>query len=148
MLQSAGLNDNWPEGRGVFHNADKTLLIWIGEEDHIRIISMQRGHDIAAVFERLSKACEHIQSSSGKTFMHDEHLGYVSCCPTNLGTGLRGSVHLSLPRLKNDKTLFSDISGKYMMQIRGIHGEHVEVKEGIFDISNKIKIGRSENELV
>lgn len=57
FLEACGLNREWPEGRGIFHNDDKTFLVWVNEEDQLRIISMQQGADIAAVFERLSRAC-------------------------------------------------------------------------------------------
>merc|ERR1711918_16832 len=50
-LQSAGLERDWPEARGIFHNEDKTFLVWVNEEDQLRIISMQAGSDIGAVFK-------------------------------------------------------------------------------------------------
>jgi hypothetical protein len=50
FLESCGLNRDWPEGRGIFHNADKTFLTWVNEEDQFRIISMEKGADIGAVF--------------------------------------------------------------------------------------------------
>merc|ERR1712167_363762 len=69
-------------------------------------------------------------------------------CPTNLGTAMRGSVHIKLPKLMKNKTLFNEIADKYYVQIRGIHGEHTETDDGVFDISNKRRLGRSEKELV
>lgn len=54
FLQAASLNRDWPSGRGIFHNDDKTFLIWVNEEDQLRIISMQQGSNIGEVFERLS----------------------------------------------------------------------------------------------
>merc|ERR1711957_545046 len=80
-LESCGLEREWPEARGIFHNDAKTFLVWVNEEDQLRIISMQMGSNIRQVFERLSVA-------SAK-FQNDEHLGYISTCPTNLGTGMR-----------------------------------------------------------
>ena len=56
FLESCGLNRDWPAGRGIFHNKEKTFLIWVNEEDQLRIISMQKGADIGAVFKRLSVA--------------------------------------------------------------------------------------------
>jgi arginine kinase len=69
--------------------------VWVNEEDQLRIISMQPGADVIAVFNRLSSAVAHIEKAS--KFAHDDHLGYITTCPTNLGTGLRGSVHAHLP---------------------------------------------------
>ncbi len=61
FLDSAGLNRDWPSGRGIFHNKDKTFLTWVNEEDQLRIISMQKGPDILAVFTRLSVAASEIE---------------------------------------------------------------------------------------
>lgn len=97
FLEACGLNRDWPAGRGIFHNNEKTFLVWINEEDQLRIISMQKGADILAVFTRLSKAAAEIEKVA--EFAHDDHLGYITSCPTNLGTALRASVHIKLPLL-------------------------------------------------
>ena len=81
-------------------------------------------------------------------FAHDDHLGYITSCPTNLGTALRGSVHIKLPKLSQKKEQFQAIADKYYVQIRGIHGEHSESDDGVFDISNRRRLGRSEKQLV
>ena len=60
FLESAGINRDWPVGRGIFHNDQKTFLVWTHEEDVLRIISMQPGGDIAEVFNRLSTALDHL----------------------------------------------------------------------------------------
>lgn len=146
FLAAANLNRDWPSGRGIFHNDAKTFLVWVNEEDQLRIISMQPGAGIAEVFERLSRAAAHIETVA--KFAHDEHLGYITSCPTNLGTALRASVHIKLPFLMNNKEKFNAIADKYYVQIRGIHGEHTETNDGIFDISNRRRLGRSERELV
>lgn len=96
-LESSGLERDWPEGRGIFHNDEKTFLVWVNEEDQLRIISMQPGSDIRQVFERLARAANEIEKVA--KFAHDDHLGYITSCPTNLGTGLRASVHIKLPKL-------------------------------------------------
>jgi len=142
FLESAGLNRDWPAGRGIFHNTAKTFLVWINEEDQLRIISMQKGGDIKVVFDRLTKAIKALEAKMN--FMQDERLGYISSCPTNLGTAMRASVHIKLPKLALDKTLFETITQKYHLQIRGIHGEHSASEAGIFDISNKRRLGITE----
>ena len=120
--------------------------MWVNEEDQLRIISMQKGPDILAVFERLCRAASEIEKVA--KFAHDSHLGYITSCPTNLGTALRASVHIKLPKLGQNKDKFNAIADKYYVQIRGIHGEHTETDDGIFDISNKRRLGRSEAQLV
>ena len=111
FLEACGLNRDWPDGRGIFHNNEKTFLVWVNEEDQLRIISMQPGADLVAVFTRLSKACTHIEKVV--KFAHDEHLGYITSCPTNLGTALRASVHIHLPHLGELKEEFKAIADKY-----------------------------------
>jgi len=107
---------------------------------------MQQGADILAVFTRLSKAVAIIEKHA--KFAHDDHLGYITSCPTNLGTALRASVHIKLPNLGKHKEEFNKIADQYYVQIRGIHGEHTETDDGVFDISNKRRLGRSEVDLV
>jgi len=97
FLDACGLNRDWPSGRGIFHNDAKTFLVWVNEEDQLRIISMQKGSGIREVFDRLSRAAAAIEKIA--KFAHDEHLGYITSCPTNLGTALRASVHIRLPEL-------------------------------------------------
>jgi len=146
FLDAAGLNRDWPEGRGIFHNQDKTFLVWVNEEDQLRIISMQQGGDIETVFRRLLTAVAEIEKSV--SFMFDSRLGYLTSCPTNLGTAMRASVHIRLPMLANDMTSFKNIADSYHLQIRGIDGEHSESKSGIFDISNKRRLGVTEVDCV
>jgi len=144
-LQSCGLEREWPEARGIFHNDAKTFLVWVNEEDQLRIISMQKGSNIRQVFERLSVASAKIEAIA--KFQNDSHLGYISTCPTNLGTGMRASVHIKLPKLQKNQKQFEAIADKYFVQIRGAHGEHTETDDGVFDISNLRRLGRNEVQL-
>jgi len=82
------------------------------------------------------------------SFAHSDKLGYITSCPTNLGTALRASVHIHLPYLGLEKAFFERIADKYNVQIRGAHGEHTETDDHIYDISNKRRLGLSEVELV
>lgn len=104
FLDACGVYRNWPDNRGIFHNGDKTFLVWVNEEDHLRIISMQDGSNIRQVFERLMKALERFENVA--KFAYDDHLGYITSCPTNLGTAMRASVHLKLPLLGKNKAEF------------------------------------------
>jgi arginine kinase len=91
-LEASGFNNDWPSGRGVFVNDEKTLLIWLNEEDQVKIISMQDGSDIQEVLNRLKSADKTIESSIEYDF--DDKLGYLTACPTNLGTTMRLSLHV------------------------------------------------------
>ncbi len=146
FMQAAGLNRDWPEGRGIYHNDEKTFLVWINEEDQLRIISMQRGGDIQQVFTRLTNALSAIGDKL--EFMFDKRLGYVGSCPTNLGTAMRASVHIKLPRLAKNIDSLNAIAAKHQLQIRGIHGEHSDSPDAVFDISNRRRLGITEVECV
>merc|ERR1711934_1050459 len=147
FLESCNLNRDWPSGRGIFHNDAKTFLVWVNEEDQLRIISMQQDAGIVEVFDRLCRAVAHFETTD-ITFAHDEHLGYITSCPTNLGTAMRASVHINLPKLMAKKEKFNEVADTYEVQIRGIHGEHTETDDGVFDISNRRRLGKSEKQLV
>ncbi len=86
--------------------------------------------------------------SGSLSFLYDNHLGYITSCPTNLGTALRASVHIKLPNLANDMKMFKQLTDEHFLQIRGIHGEHSESNDAIFDISNKRRLGITEVELI
>lgn len=146
FLEAAGLNRDWPEGRGIYHNDEKTFLVWVNEEDQLRIISMQMGGDIKVVFSRLCTAIAEIENKV--KFSYTDHLGYLTSCPTNLGTAMRASVHIRLPKLAQDMSAFKKITDQHYLQIRGIHGEHSESEGGVYDISNRRRLGVTEVECV
>merc|ERR1712109_309025 len=136
----------FPEGTKSALSRNLTKAIWDKYKDQLRIISMHEGADIGAVFERLSRAAAGIETRA--QFAHNSHLGYITSCPTNLGTALRASVHICLKNLMKDWDKFQAIADQYNVQIRGSRGEHSDTSDGIFDISNKRRLGRSEMDLV
>lgn len=154
VLANCGAARDWPDARGIFHNADKSFLVWVNEEDHMRCISMQDGGNVKEVFERWANAINSVEktlNSAGYTYAHDEHLGYITTCPSNVGTGLRASVMLKLPKLykKLGVHALEDLADSMGLQARGGRGEHSPPgPNGEFDISNKGRIGASEVELV
>uniref|UniRef100_A0A2C9JC99 Arginine kinase n=1 Tax=Biomphalaria glabrata TaxID=6526 RepID=A0A2C9JC99_BIOGL len=81
--------------------------------------------------------------SSGLSFAKREGLGYLTFCPSNLGTTLRASVHIKIPKLSQTPD-FKAFCDKYNIQARGIHGEHTESVGGVYDISNKRRLGLTE----
>ncbi|KAK0406494.1 hypothetical protein QR680_018607 [Steinernema hermaphroditum] len=144
-LQQANACNFWPQGRGIFHNNNKTFLIWVNEEDHMRIISMQEGSDVGAVLDRLVRGIKAVESKV--PFSRDDRLGWLTFCPTNLGSTVRASVHIKLPLVSARKD-FKQICDKLNLQVRGIHGEHSESEGGVYDISNKARLGISEYQAV
>merc|ERR1711997_1011965 len=142
FLASAGINQFWPNGRGIFYNDKKTFLVWINEEDQLRIISMENGANIKSVLGRLEKAVTAINEKL--EFAFNEQLGYLTACPTNIGCGERASVHIKVPLTSQNKKVFDEIATKNNLQIRGVDGEHSESKGGIYDVSNKRRLGITE----
>lgn len=152
LLIASGMARDWPDGRGCFLNKDKTLIVWVNEEDHARIVSMQKGGNIDAVWRRFCNACNDIEKemkADGFEYMFSDHLGYILTCPSNFGTGIRAGVHIKIPLLsKHEK--FQGILDSMRLQKRGTGGVDTGAgnDDGWFDISNADRLGKSELELV
>ncbi|XP_037078928.1 arginine kinase [Pollicipes pollicipes] len=146
FLQAANACRFWPTGRGIYHNNNKTFLVWCNEEDHLRIISMQQGGDLGQVYRRLVTAANDIEKRV--PFSHHDRLGFLTFCPTNLGTTIRASVHIKVPKLAADKAKLEEVAAKYSLQVRGTRGEHTEAEGGVYDISNKRRMGLTEYQAV
>jgi creatine kinase len=95
---------DWPFGRGCYISADKGFIIWVGEEDHLRIMAMQKGTILNKVFDRLKAAIDMVENLIPGGCSKTPEFGVVTSCPTNMGTGMRASVHIPLPRLCADGT--------------------------------------------
>ncbi|XP_050976975.1 creatine kinase, mitochondrial 2a (sarcomeric) isoform X1 [Labeo rohita] len=150
LLTCAFMARDWPDARGIWHNNEKTFLIWINEEDHTRVISMEKGGNMKRVFERFCRGLKQVErliQERGWEFMWNERLGYVLTCPSNLGTGLRAGVHVRLPKLSKDPR-FNKILDNLRLQKRGTGGVDTAAVGDIFDISNLDRLGKSEVELV
>ncbi|XP_014678943.1 PREDICTED: creatine kinase M-type-like [Priapulus caudatus] len=150
LLTCAGMARDWPDARGIWHNDDKNFLVWVNEEDHSRVISMETGGNMKAVFNRFCEGLAKVESAiadAGHEFMWNEHLGYVLTCPSNLGTGLRAGVHVKLPLLSKQPA-FEALLDHLRLQKRGTGGVDTASTDGTFDISNLDRIGHSEVELV
>lgn len=141
FLEAVGANNDWPSGRGIFHTADKKFLVWVNEEDQLRIISMQNGGDVRAVFDRLARAVAAIEAKL--PFAKHPKYGAVTSCPTNLGTAMRASVHIKVPKLAA-AGLLEPLALQFGLSVRGTDGEHSASKGGVYDLSNKRRLGLSE----
>ncbi|NWS97336.1 KCRB kinase, partial [Mionectes macconnelli] len=150
LLLASGMARDWPDARGIWHNDNKTFLVWINEEDHLRVISMQKGGNMKEVFQRFCTGLTKIENlfkAKNYEFMWNPHLGYILTCPSNLGTGLRAGVHIKLPHLgKHEK--FGEVLKRLRLQKRGTGGVDTAAVGGVFDVSNADRLGFSEVELV
>merc|ERR1719361_1930414 len=153
FLKSAGGFRHWPDSRGIFLNDDqeKRFLIWVNEEDHLRLISMQMGGDLKGVYLRLINAIETMEKYNTEhklAFAEREGLGYLTFCPSNLGTTLRASVHIKVPELGKDESVLKALCEQHNLQARGVDGEHSASKGGVYDISNKRRLGLTEYQAI
>lgn len=127
---------------------DESVAIMINEEDHIRLQVMCEGFDLDKAYETASRIdClldEHLK------FAFTENLGYLTQCPTNLGTGMRASVMLHLPALQKSKAMrkISENLAKLGLTIRGAYGEGTEPVACMYQLSNQISLGISEKTAV
>uniref|UniRef100_A0A5F9C9F1 Creatine kinase B-type n=1 Tax=Oryctolagus cuniculus TaxID=9986 RepID=A0A5F9C9F1_RABIT len=128
----------------------KTFLVWINEEDHLRVISIQKGGNIKEVFTGFCNGLTQIETlfkSKNYEFMWNPHLGYILTCPSNLGTGLWAGAHIKLPHLGKHKK-FSEVLKRLQLQKRGTGGVDTAAVGGVFDVFNADSLGFSKVELV
>ncbi len=134
--------------RGLILSDDQRLSILVNEEDHFRIQAMKEGFDLDECLKAANEADDVIEAAVEYGF--DERLGYLTCCPTNVGTGLRASVMACLPGLKaagRIEALARSLS-KMGATIRGIFGEGSQSLGNIYQISNQVTLGLTEEETV
>lgn len=132
----------------LIENDGEQLYIMVLEEDHIRIQSIKSGFSLAEAYDAALKADRKLDSSL--RYAYDEKLGYLTHCPTNLGTGMRASVMMFLPALTyagGIRTLQSQL-GKIGLTIRGMSGEGSSADGCLYQISNQITLGTSEEEII
>jgi creatine kinase len=147
-LSAAGISADWPYGRGMYQSADGDFMVWVGEEDHLRVMAMRRGVVLNDLFDRLHSGLELLQNR-GLRFARDDTYGYVTSCPTNLGTGMRASLHLALPGLVSGG--MDDLKAQCRelgLSVRGAGGEHTAAGAGgIVDISPSARLMITEGEI-
>ena len=127
---------------------DEIVSIMINEEDHLRMQYIVGGLNLKKAYEEVDKIDNLLEEKL--EFVFDSNLGYLTACPTNAGTGLRASVMLHLPALNETKeieSVFNAVS-KIGMTIRGLYGEGSKGYGNIFQISNQITLGPSEEEII
>ena len=133
---------------GILLNDTEDISIMINEEDHLRIQVMKPGFNLDEALSDAIKVDEKI--SSKINYAYNDKYGFLTACPTNLGTGLRASVMLHLPALrltgKIEKVL--EVVNKVNLNVRGVYGEGTEAIGDLYQVSNKISLGVTEEEIV
>lgn len=118
----------------------------LNEEDHLRIQAIGSGLSLYDAYRMVDLFEQHLDEEL--EFVFDEQFGYVSSCPTNIGTGMRASVFLHLPGLVLTKEVEKILRGAMQigLAVRGIFGEGSDIKGNLFQISNQITLGQKEEE--
>ncbi len=132
----------------ILINEDENICIMINEEDHIRIQVFSSGLDLEHLLDLINEI--DLAMSSFVPYAFSEKYGYLTACPTNVGTGLRASVMVHLPGLTQSGNVNKvlEIVNNFGMNIRGIYGEGTDTKGDLYQISNKQSIGIHEKEII
>ena len=134
--------------RGVAIDAGEQVSLMINEEDHLRIQVMHSGFDLENAWNRIDEIDDRVEDKI--TFAFSSTLGYLTACPTNVGTGMRVSVMLHLPALvitRQIEKVFRSLQ-KISLAVRGLYGEGSQAMGDFYQISNQITLGRSEVDLI
>jgi protein arginine kinase len=135
-------------GAGVLVGRNQSLDLMINEEDHIRMQSLLPGMDLVEAFRIADQVDDQLQRHL--IMAYSPEWGFLTCCPSNLGTGLRASLLVHIPalvRTKKIETLLAELEGQGIL-IRGFYGEGSDAVGDIFQISNRVTLGRSELEII
>ncbi|HML90507.1 MAG TPA: protein arginine kinase [Methylomusa anaerophila] len=137
-----------PENRALIVRDDAGVSIMINEEDHLRLQCLKPGLDLEAALSQANTIDDIIDSKHDIAFA--EHFGFLTSCPTNLGTGLRASVMLHLPALALTKQIgqIVAVSTQLGLAVRGLYGEGTEAVGNVFQVSNQVTTGHSEQEII
>ena len=134
--------------KAVALSRDELMSIMVNEEDHLRIQSIYPGFQLQSAWEQCDQADDVFGEKLEYAFSTD--LGYLTACPTNVGTGMRASVMLHLPALVMTKQMSRLVPAvnKLGMAVRGLYGEGTESVGDIYQISNQLTLGHSEKEII
>lgn len=135
-------------GEALLLNKDSTVSVMVNEEDHLRIQAILPGYDLKGAFDLAVKTETALDSLLH--FSYNDELGYITRCPTNLGTAMRVSVLIHLPALTESGEIsrLSSSLTQYGLTIRGIYGEGSKAGGALYQISNEITLGYSEEEII
>src|SRR5881398_945621 len=135
-------------GSAVVMNRRQTLSIMINEEDHLRMQSIRSGLQLKQAFKLVDKIDSALESKL--EFAYDQRLGYLTACPTNVGTGMRASAMLHLPGLVLSELINQVIQAvsKIGLAVRGLYGEGTEAMGNLFQSSNQTTLGEKEDEII
>ncbi len=134
--------------RGVGISRAETRSLMINEEDHLRIQGLRSGLDLDSLWQEINDIDDRL--AERLAFAFDNTLGYLTACPTNVGTGIRVSVMVHLPALKWTKDIerVERAAQDMRLAVRGLHGEGTEAAGDLYQISNQTTLGQSEEDII
>jgi protein arginine kinase len=135
-------------GSGFVVNKDESLCVMINEEDHLRMQSLKPGLQLKEAWQAIDELDSQLEKKLDYAFSPD--LGYLTACPTNLGTGIRVSAMLHLPALVLSEQINQIVQAvnKLGLAVRGLWGEGTEALGNIFQVSNQMTLGEVETDIV
>src|SRR3954463_6835464 len=135
-------------GSAIVMNRKQTVSVMINEEDHLRMQSIRSGLQLKQAFKLVDKIDSALETKVD--FAYDARLGYLTACPTNVGTGMRASAMLHLPGLVLSELINQVIQAvsKIGLAVRGLYGEGTEAMGNLFQISNQTTLGEKEEDIV
>lgn len=134
--------------KAVVLREDETISIMVNEEDHLRIQCLLPGLQLNEAWELVDRLDDELEAALD--FAFDERLGYLTACPTNVGTGMRASVMLHLPALvmiRQIKNVVATVT-KLGLTVRGLYGEGTEASGNLFQVSNQVTLGLTEEDII
>jgi len=136
------------DGAGLILSKDRSCCVMINEEDHLRIQVLRNGLNFGTVWKKANTL--DLGLDTNLSYAYDNDLGFLTACPTNLGTGLRASVMMHLPGLVMSKNMDKVINAVNQLGIavRGIFGEGSDASGSVFQISNQQTLGESEEDIL
>ncbi len=135
-------------GSGLVLNREETISVMINEEDHLRMQALRPGLQIKQAWQAIDEVDSQLEKALPYAF--SQELGYLTACPTNLGTGIRVSAMLHLPGLVLSEQINQIITAvtKLGHAVRGLYGEGTEALGNIFQVSNQMTLGESESDIM
>src|SRR2546430_4189612 len=135
-------------GSGLVLNQEETLCVMINEEDHLRMQALRPGLQLRSAWLAIDQADTVLEKRLDYAFSND--LGYLTACPTNIGTGIRVSAMLHLPALVLSEQINQIIQAvnKLGLAVRGLYGEGTEALGNVFQVSNQMTLGEAETDIV
>jgi len=135
-------------GKGLLLRRDEAAAIMVNEEDHLRVQVLRSGLELEEAWVLASGIDDLFEQNLD--YAYDERIGYLTSCPTNVGTGIRASVMVHLPALAvaNETSRVLTAVNKVGLVVRGLYGEGTEGQGNVFQISNQITLGQTEKEII